>query len=292
MLSLSSHTAQRANTLCNPTFSAGAPPSPRWCPNGGPRPHMSGRGAILSAGLSPCPCTPNSQPPPPAEENQRLKTRPEGSCSPAPQCPIPHAGMAKRQPPPSPAHPPPRAPTHGDAPGCLTARHTPPYSAPPPPTILPPPPRQSGTQASKAPPSPTPCGTRQSSETRPPAPKTCPASITETQYRKPTSARAPAPQMAAHDPDMFNLPPPPRPAPPLAASTPVSAPSPCITRYFAPAPPPSREHKLTIVLPFVQRVISLKKPHSHVSLTPALNSPNTAQPISTTTLALTNHFCK
>ena len=42
----------------------------------------------------------------------------------------------------------------------------------------------------------------------------------------------------------------------------------------------------------VQRVISLKKPHLHVSLTPALNSPNTAQPISTTTLALTSHFCK
>ena len=70
MLSLSSHTAQRANTWCKPTFSAGAPPSPRWCPNGGPRPHTSGRGATSSGGLSPCPCTPNSQPPPPAEENQ------------------------------------------------------------------------------------------------------------------------------------------------------------------------------------------------------------------------------
>ena len=70
MLSLSSHTAQRANTWCKPTFSAGAPPSPRWCPNGGTRPHTSGRGAISSVGLSPCPCTPNSQPPPPAEESQ------------------------------------------------------------------------------------------------------------------------------------------------------------------------------------------------------------------------------
>ena len=38
--------------------------------------------------------------------------------------------------------------------------------------------------------------------------------------------------------DMFN-PPPPRPAAPLAASTPVFAPSPHITRYFAPAAPPS-----------------------------------------------------
>ena len=86
--------------------------------------------------------------------------------------------------------------------------------------------------------------------------------------------------------------------PPLSASTPphrlrpFSAPSPRITRYFAPVPPLSRERKLTFVFIFVQCVISLKKPHLHVSLTPALNSPNTAQPISTTTLALTSHFCK
>ena len=140
-------------------------------------------------------------------------------------------------PPPEPPSPPPRARTHGDAPGRPTARHTPPYSAPPPPTTLPPPPGQGGTQACKAPPSPIPCGIRESSETRPPAPKTCPASITETQYRKPTSARAPAPQTAAHHPGHVQPPPPPQPAPPLAASAPVSAPSPRITRYFAPAPP-------------------------------------------------------
>ena len=101
----------------------------------------------------------------------------------------------------------------------------------------PPPPGQSGRQASKAPPSPIPCGTRQSSETRPPAPRTCLASIAETQYRKPTSARALAPQTAAHNPGHVQQPPPSRPAPPLAASAPVSAPSPRITRYFAPAPP-------------------------------------------------------
>ena len=70
MLSLSSHSDQRANTWCKRTFSAGAPPSPRWCPNGVPRPHTSVRDATSSGGLSPCPCTPNSQPPPPAEENQ------------------------------------------------------------------------------------------------------------------------------------------------------------------------------------------------------------------------------
>ena len=115
--------------------------------------------------------------------------------------------------------------------------HTALQRPPPPPTTLPPPPGQSGTQASKAPPSPIPCGTRQSSETRPPAPKTCPASIAETQYREPTSARAPAPRTAAHNPGHVQPPPPPRPATPLAASAPVSAPSPRITRYFAPAPP-------------------------------------------------------
>ena len=49
---------------------AGAPPSPRWCPNGGPQPHTSGRGAISSGDWSPCPRTRNSQPPPPAGENQ------------------------------------------------------------------------------------------------------------------------------------------------------------------------------------------------------------------------------
>ena len=192
-----------------------------------------------------------------------------------------------------PRSPPPRASTHGDAPGRLTARHTPPYSAPnprlPP---SPPPPGQSGTQASKAPPSPIPCGTRQSSETRPPAPKTCPASIAETQYRKPTSARAPTPQTAAHNPGHVQPPP-----PPPASTTPCRL-RPCFralsphNKVLRTSPPLSHEHKLTFVLIFVQRVISLKKPHLQVSFTPALYSPNTAQSSSTTTLALTSHFCK
>ena len=84
-------------------------------------------------------------------------------------------------------------------------------TVPPPPRLTPSPPSpgQSGTEASKAPPSPIPCGTRHSSETRPPAPKTCPASIAETQYRKPASARAPAPQTAAHNPGHVQPPPPP-----------------------------------------------------------------------------------
>ena len=50
MLSLSSHTARHANTWCRPTSNAGAPPSPWWYPNGGPRPHTSVRGAISSGG--------------------------------------------------------------------------------------------------------------------------------------------------------------------------------------------------------------------------------------------------
>ena len=105
--------------------------------------------------------------------------------------------------------------------------------------------------SSKAPPSPIPCGTRQNSETRPPAPKTCPASIAETQYRKPTSARAPAPQTAAHNPGHV------QPPPPLSTSTPPCRLRPCF-RPFSPhkkvlrtSPPLPREHKLTIVLIFV-----------------------------------------
>ena len=70
MLSLSSHTARHENTWCRPTSDAGAPPSPQWCPNGGPRPHTSMRSAISSGGWALCPCSGSSQPPPPAEENR------------------------------------------------------------------------------------------------------------------------------------------------------------------------------------------------------------------------------
>ena len=194
-------------------------------------------------------------------------------------------------PPPAPLTPPTGPNSWGRPRSPYSTSHTALQQPPPrlPPSL--PPPGQSGTQASKAPPSPIPCGTRQSWETRPTAPKTCPASIAETQYRKPTSARAPAPQTAAHNPGHVQPPPP-------SASTPPRRLRPCF-RPFSPhdkvlrtSPPLSREHKLTFVLIFFQRVISLKKPHLHVSLTPALNSPNTAQPISTTTLALTSHFCK
>ena len=70
ILSLSSHTARHANTWCRPTSNAGAPPSPRWCPNGGPRPRTSQTDATSSGGWSLCPCTRNSHPPPPAAENR------------------------------------------------------------------------------------------------------------------------------------------------------------------------------------------------------------------------------
>ena len=91
--------------------------------------------------------------------------------------------------------------------------------------------------------------------------------------------------------DMFNPPPPSTSTPPRRLR-PYFRPCSPHNKVLRTSPPLPREHKLTIVLIFVQRVISLKKPHLHVSLTPALNSPNTAQPISTTTLALTSHFCK
>ena len=164
----------------------------------------------------------------------------------------------------------------------------------PPPRLppSPPPPGQSCTQASKAPPSPIPCGTHQSSKTRPPAPKACPASIAETQYRKLISARAPAPQTAAHNPGHVPPPPPPSTSTPPCRIRPRFCPFSPHKKVLRTSPPLHREHKLTIVLTVVQRVISLKKPHLHVCLTPALDSPNTAQPISTTTLALTSHFCK
>ena len=98
-------------------------------------------------------------------------------------------------PPPSPAHPP-HGPQLMGTPLVALQHVTHCPTAPPPPRLppSPPPPGQSGTQASEEPPSPIPCGTRQSSETRPPSPRTCPASIAETQHRERTSARAPAPQ--------------------------------------------------------------------------------------------------
>ena len=165
-----------------------------------------------------------------------------------------------------------------------TAQQAPPPSRLPPP----PPPGQSCTQASKAPPSPILCRTHQNSKTRPPAPKACPAPIAETQYRKPTSARAAARQTAAHNPAHVQPPPPPSTSTPPRRLRPHFRPFSPHNKVLRTSPPIPREHKLTIVLNFVRHVISLKKPHLHASL----DSPNTAQPLSTTTLALTSHFCK
>ena len=160
------------------------------------------------------------------------------------------------------------------------------------PTTLPPHPGQGCTQASKAPPPPIPCGTHQSSKTRLPAPKARLASIAETQYRKPTLSRAPAPQTAAHNQGHVQSSPSPSTSTPPRRLCPRFLPFSPHNEVLSTSPPLPREHKLTIVLTFVQRVISLKKPNLHVSLTPALDSPNSAQPISTTTLALPSHFCK
>ena len=134
---------------------------------------------------------------------------PEGSCSPAPQRPIPHAGMAKRPPPPSPAHPPYGPQLMGTP--LVALQHVAHRPTTPPPRLppSPPPPGQSCTQAPKTPPPPISCGTHQNSKTRPPAPKARPASITETRYRKSTPARASAPQTAAHNQGHVQPPPPP-----------------------------------------------------------------------------------
>ena len=139
----------------------------------------------------------------------RLKTRPEGSFSPAPQRPIPHAGMAKRPPPPSPAHPPYGPQLMGTP--LVALQHVAHRPTTPPPRLppSPPPSGQSCTQAPKTPPPPISCGTRQNSKTRPPAPKARPASVTETRYRKSTPARASAPQTAAHNQGHVQPPPPP-----------------------------------------------------------------------------------
>ena len=195
-------------------------------------------------------------------------------------------------PPPEPHSPPPRAQTHGGAPGRLTARHTPPNSARPPPTTLPPP--LPDKVAHKPPKRPRPPSLAAQPKARKHA-RQPPRPVPPLSLRRTTASQShpepPSPKRPLTIWDMFNVLPPPRPAPPLATSAPASTPPPRITRYFAPALPP-REHKLTIVLTFIQRVISLKQPHLHASLPPALDSPNTVQAISTTRLALTSRFCK
>ena len=168
-----------------------------------------------------------------------------------------------------------------------------PPTAPPPPAYHPPPPLPDKV-AHKPPKRPRPRSPAAHAKARkharqPPRPVR-PLSLKRNTASQP-QPEPPPPKRPLTIQDMFNLPPPldqhpPSPPPPLF---PPLLPH---NKVLRTSPPLCREHKLTFVLIFVQRVISLKKPHLHVSLTPALNSPNTVQPISTTTLALTSHFCK
>ena len=137
--------------------------------------------------LSPCPCTPNSQPPPSGRREPahcyHFKLAVKARVPLLLNALYRTLEWLNENPPPSPAQPPPQPQLMGTP--LVTLQHVTHRPTVPPPSLppSPPPPRQSGTQASKAPPSPTPCGTRQSWETRPPAPETCPAFIPETQNR-------------------------------------------------------------------------------------------------------------
>ena len=198
--------------------------------------------------------------------------------------------MAKRPPPPSPAHPLSRAPTHGDAPGRLTAPHIPPNSAPPP-AYPPPLPDKVAHKPPKRPRPPSPAAhTKARKHARQPPRPVRPLSLKRSTACQP-QPEPPPPKRPLTIRDMFNPPPPSTSTPPRRLR-PRFRPFPPHNKVLRTSPPLPREHKLTIVLTLVQRVICLKKPHLQVSLTPALDSPNSAQSISTTTLALTSHFCK
>ena len=132
--------------------------------------------------------------------------------------------------PPSPAHPPHEPQLMGTP--LVALQHV----NPPPPTTLPPPSRTKGHNPRKRlrPPSPAAHAKARKHARQPPRPVR-PLSLKRNTASQPQPEPLP-PKRPLTIRDMFN-PPPPRPAPPLAASAPVSAPSPRITRYFAPAPP-------------------------------------------------------
>ena len=224
--------------------------------------------------------------------SQLKKTRPEGSCSPAPQCPIPHAGMARRSTLPSPAHSPHGSQLMGTP--LVALQHVTHRPTAPPPRLPAPPPPLPDKVAHKPPKRPRPpspeAHTKAQKDARQTPRPVPPLSLKRSTARQP-QPEPPPPKRPLTIRDMFKLPPP-------STSTPPRRPRPRF-RPFSPhnkvlrtRPPLPREHKLTIVLTLVQHVISLKKPHLHVSLRPALDSPNSAQPISTTTLAVSSHFCK
>ena len=165
-------------------------------------------------------------------------------------------------------------------------------TAPPPPRLSPPPlPDKVAHKPPKRPRPPSPAAHAKSQKhaRQPPRPVR-PLSLKRSTASQP-QPEPPPPYGPLTIRDMFN-PPPPSTSPPPRHLRPRLHPFSPHHRVLRTSPPLPREHKLTIVLTFVQRVISLKKPHLYTSLTPALDSPNTVQAISTTTLALTSHFCK
>ena len=194
-------------------------------------------------------------------------------------------------PPPSPTHPP-NGPKPMEAPLVALQHVTHRPAAPPPPPITPPPlPEKVAHKPPKRPRPPSPAAhAKARKHARQPPRPVRPLSLKRDTASQP-QPEPPPPKRPLTIRDMFNLPPPLDPPPP---SPPPSPPQPLLpaSQGTSLQSPPPREHKLTIVLTFLQCVISLKKPHLYASLTPALDSPNTVQAISTTTLALTSHFCK
>ena len=107
----------------------------------------------------------------------------------------------------------------------------------PPPRLPPPPlPDKVAHKSPKRPRPPSPAAhTKARKHARQPPRPVRPLSL-----KRSTTTRSPPPKRPLTIRDMFNPPPPPSTSNPPAASAPVSAPSPRITRYFAPVPPPPR----------------------------------------------------
>ena len=173
--------------------------------------------------------------------------------------------MAKRQPPPSPAHSP-----HGPqliSTPLVTLQYVTHRPTAPPPRLLPPPPPLPDKLAHKPPKCPRPPSPAAQAKARkharqPPRPVR-PLSLKRNVASQP-QPKPPPPKRPLTIRDMFNLPPP-------STRTPPGCLRPCF-RPFSPhnkvlrtSPPLCREHKLTFVLIFIQRVISLKKPHSQTN---------------------------
>ena len=194
----------------------------------------------MSGGLSPCPCTPNSQPPP----SGRRKPAHCHDLKLALKARVPLLLNAlyrtlewlNDNPPPAPLTPSTGPNSWGRPWSPYSTSHTAlqrppprlPPSAPLPDKVAHKPPKR------PRPPSPAAHAKACKHARQPPRP-VGPLSLKRNTASEP-QPEPPPPRRPLTIRDMFNPPRPPRPAPPLAASAPVSAPSPRITRYFAPAP--------------------------------------------------------